>query len=129
MSTWQDSECIEWQRCRSAFGYGRLWFKNRVWMAHRHAWFLANGPIPDGLCVCHHCDNPPCTNVDHLFLGTKGDNNRDRDQKGRQWNKRKTHCPHGHSYDEENTYITTTGHRACRACRSKVAREREAATR
>lgn len=43
----------------------------------------AHGSVPDGLCVLHHCDNPPCVNVDHSFLGTIADNNRDRAAKGR----------------------------------------------
>jgi hypothetical protein len=51
--------------------------------AHRAAWIKAYGPIPDGLVVCHSCDNPPCVNLDHLWLGTVADNNRDRAAKGR----------------------------------------------
>jgi hypothetical protein len=47
------------------------------------SWILSRGEIPDGLCVLHGCDTPECTNPDHLFLGTCGDNNKDRDSKGR----------------------------------------------
>jgi hypothetical protein len=52
-------------------------------MAHRLAWEYTYGKIPDGLSVCHHCDNRPCCNPTHLFLGTQQDNNRDRHLKGR----------------------------------------------
>lgn len=51
--------------------------------AHRYAWTLSNGPIPPKIEVCHHCDNPPCVKVSHLFLGTQRDNLRDMTQKGR----------------------------------------------
>ena len=76
-------ECWGWLGGKSKFGYGqiRIWGKNLV--AHRVSWIIHNGPIPDGVCVLHQCDNPPCTNPRHLFLGTKVDNNSDRDAKGR----------------------------------------------
>lgn len=51
--------------------------------AHRVSWEIANGQIPDGLLVCHHCDNPRCVRPDHMFLGTDLDNARDRERKGR----------------------------------------------
>ena len=57
--------------------------------SHRIAWIIANGQIPHdgsahGICVCHRCDNPPCCNVAHLFLGTNAENHRDKENKGRQ---------------------------------------------
>lgn len=51
--------------------------------AHRVAWERENGPVPEGMCVLHHCDNRACVNVEHLFLGTKQDNTQDMLQKDR----------------------------------------------
>ena len=57
--------------------------EGRLEKAHRVAYMLVKGPIPDGLLVCHSCDNPPCCNPDHHWLGTHKDNSQDAEQKGR----------------------------------------------
>lgn len=74
--------CWVWTGARTG-EYGSAHYSGRAVRAHRVAWMLANGPIPAGMVVCHKCDNPPCVRLDHLFLGTVADNNRDRANKGR----------------------------------------------
>lgn len=81
------SACWPWIGFRNKSGYGAIHPEIicgvKAITAHRAAWLLANGVIPDGMCVCHCCDNPPCCNPSHLFLGTRIDNNADRHAKGR----------------------------------------------
>lgn len=78
-----DNECWPWRKARVG-GYGVFNVKPRRQLkAHRIAYFLATGSEPGVLCVCHHCDNPPCCNPAHMFLGTVGDNNADKGRKGR----------------------------------------------
>ena len=77
------NDCIEWQAYRQKGGYGVQRFKGKTMLAHRVAWIKANGEIPEGLCVLHRCDNPPCCNPAHLFLGTLTDNVMDCKSKGR----------------------------------------------
>ncbi len=78
-------ECWEWQGARLPKGYGRLRLSNqrRTAYAHRTAWELLRGPIPEGLHVLHKCDNPPCCNPSHLKLGTNTDNIADKVARGR----------------------------------------------
>lgn len=71
-----------WLWLGSADSTGRGLFRRTT--APRAAWEMVNGPIPNGLIICHECDNPPCVRPDHLWLGTDTDNMRDRDTKGRQ---------------------------------------------
>lgn len=63
--------------------YGFVVWGTRRMAAHRASWELAYGPIPDGQCVLHECDNPLCVRPEHLFLGTRTDNNEDKMNKGR----------------------------------------------
>jgi len=80
------SGCWLWTSTVDKDGYGKIWGNRKLLLAHRVAYELFKGPIPDGLCVLHTCDVPACVNPDHLWLGTKTDNNADMCAKGRQVN-------------------------------------------
>lgn len=76
-------DCIEWTGCRDSFGYGMRRVNGKVRRLHLIAFEEANGPIPEGMVVRHKCNNPACYNPEHLELGTRADNNHDRDVRGR----------------------------------------------
>jgi hypothetical protein len=75
--------CWEWIGNKRPDGYGRLNHNKQQYRAHRLSWILHFGDIPEDFVVCHSCDNPSCVNPHHLFIGTDGDNTRDRNAKGR----------------------------------------------
>lgn len=93
--------------------------------AHRVAWELANGALQEGEWVLHHCDNPPCCNPDHLYIGDHAQNMVDMKERKRSRSAKVTHCPQGHPYSEENTYRPPGGGpRRCRECLKEQKRRR-----
>lgn len=75
--------CWIWKGCLIPGGYGQIWLNNRMVNAHRVAWEITYGHIPERLYVLHSCDNPPCIRPNHLFLGTQAENQQDSISKGR----------------------------------------------
>jgi hypothetical protein len=111
--------CWEWTSS-TRYGYGLAYdpWTRSCRGAHRVSWALRHGPIPEGMYVCHKCDNRPCVNPDHLFLGTAKENMEDCVKKGRIRSvcSEKTHCPKGHPYSPENTRVCRKGFRYCKTC-------------
>ena len=88
------SACWPWTRFRGNKGYGLFGIKGgKAKRAHRHAYELTHGPIPKGLYACHHCDNPPCCNPAHIFIGTQKDNMQDAIHKNRRADRWSNHHP------------------------------------
>lgn len=103
--------CWLWLGAKDRKGYG--FFKGK--RAHRASYEMFNGPIAESLLVCHTCDNPPCVNPEHLWLGTNHENILDSTKKGRRAQQKVTHCPQDHEYTPENTSIYKNMRR-CKEC-------------
>lgn len=104
--------------------YGTIYHNGTTRLATHVSWEMHNGrPFPKGMMACHTCDNPPCVNPAHIFIGTARDNVRDAVQKGRfsmvgknsraKW----TRCKRGHPLSGDNLTHHGDGSRVCRECR------------
>lgn len=121
VATVPEAGCWLWMGGAYPSGYGRMTSGGKNRRAHRGVWELVNGPIPEGLAVCHKCDTPLCVNPDHLFLGSQAANVRDMAAKGRHRESKKATCPAGHPLVPENL-TKRDDRRECLAC--KRARDR-----
>lgn len=118
--------CWLWIGCLHRTGYGRVWFNGCQRQAHRVAYELEKGPIPDSLQIDHVCRNRACVRPAHMEPVTIGENLR-RGVGASAMNSRKTHCPQGHPYTPENTYVGS-GNRKCRICNHERSAARAAAS-
>lgn len=118
-------KCWGWKRAISSNGYGAIGVDGGLKGTHVLAYELWVGPVPEGLHVLHHCDNPPCCNPEHLRVGTREDNMQDMVSRGRSRNGReaRTHCPQGHPLSGDNLYVYPNGRRNCQECRRRWKRE------
>lgn len=112
-----ESGCWIWLGGLQPSGYGIF----RRTRAHRLAWELYKGEIPDGKSVCHRCDIPSCVNPEHLFIGTQQENMVDAFKKGRlkvpsNGYALRTHCKNGHELSHDNVYLELGRFRKCRIC-------------
>jgi hypothetical protein len=129
VDTQTDSGCWEWLGSRLPTGYGRFRDGGRLWPSHRWIYVDRYGPIDEELHVHHLCRNRGCVRPDHLEAMTKRENDAFRlhtwtplqHESSRLRFELRTHCPHGHPYDEDNTYWQRRKDgskvRVCRACK------------
>lgn len=120
--------CWEWMGHINCNGYGVIIGTTnvgRVRTAHRLSYYVFIGDLEKGKVIAHSCDNRKCVNPSHLWQGTQQENLRDMVNKGRENPHKRgvAHCPHGHPYDDENTFYRNNGWRDCRECRRQRTRQ------
>lgn len=127
-----DEECWEWRGAqggngwKEGRGYGYFKWRGRMQTAHRVAYEIAVGPIPDGLHIDHLCRNHPCVNPRHLEPVTRQENLRRSPLPGMR-GRRQSHCKRGHARTEDNVRVSRNGMRHCRECeRMRIRASRQA---
>jgi len=110
------TECDLWEGAVTKGGYGHLVVAGKHVYAHRLVWMQTFGSLDRKDVIMHRCDVRNCINIEHLMVGTQADNMQDMLSKQRGFQQKKTHCPSGHPYTEENTYHHDG--RRCKKCRS-----------
>ncbi len=125
--SYNGTPCLEWTAFIDPNGYGKFKLNGKTKRAHRLSYEESKGKIPDGLVMNHICRTRHCVNPDHLEAITQQENC----QKGIAGfvgglkQRLKTHCPHGHPYSKENTYVYPNGSRECRICKRIKSRQWE----
>ena len=119
----QDAGCWPWTGSTDIHGYGVFKVQGKLVRAHRFAYELLVGPIPDDLTLDHLCRNRACVNPADLEPVTRGENVL-RGETIPAKNAAKTHCPRGHLYDAPNTYVDPAHKRVCRTCHRDKERAR-----
>lgn len=112
--------CWLWRGYVAPTGYGMFWYpeRKRTVYAHRVAYELKRGPIPASMEIDHICRVRNCVRPDHLEVVTTRENLL-RSTCASAKHAKKTHCPKGHPYDRDNTYLHPDGSRRCRICRAE----------
>ena len=120
--------CWIWTGLSIWNGYGRIWVKGKPKLAHRVSMFLYKDfDLNSDKLILHkpECNNRKCVNPDHLYIGDHNDNMRDKAISKTNHQSNKTHCPKGHEYTPENTYIVARGERCCKTCYNKRNRDNQ----
>jgi hypothetical protein len=121
-----EGDCWRWCGTLKRSGYGQFWLNGKMHSAHRVTYRTLVGEIPDGLCCDHLCRNPACVNPAHLEAVTPRENTvRGLTGKVNNRNAEKTHCPLGHEYTKENTYLRPDRRRKCRHCHREQEKRRK----